>query len=253
MEFEEYLVNLPLLHSWDGGRTWNTGGFDKHQLEALFSFLKSELPINPILLETGAGNSTITLSYLKPDRLITICPDPELLERIRLYCSKNGVPIASVEFHDDCSQWMLPKLALEFRDSDPILDFALIDGCHGWPTSFVDLEYIHSLLRKDSFLMIDDLQLYSIKEMTNFLLEQSDSYEQVLDLGKALILKKTTSDRSFGEWSNQPYIVRMTDSAGLKADRVSDSALFETLDLEKVGLRKLVSSSLALFFARMTK
>jgi hypothetical protein len=101
--------------------------------------------------------------------------------------------------------------------------------------------------------MIDDIQLYSIREMANFLLEQSDSYHKVLDLGKALILKKTTSDRSFGEWSNQPYIVRKTDSALPQADPVSDSALFETLDLDKVGLRRLVSSSLALFFARMTK
>jgi hypothetical protein len=253
MDFNEYLASLPLLHSWDGGTTWNTGGFDRHQLEALYSCLKSELPLNPVLLETGAGNSTITLSYLKPDKLITICPDPELIGRITLFCSQNGIPINFIDFHEDYSQWMLPKLASEFRNLDPILDFALIDGCHGWPTCFIDLEYIHFLLRKSAMLMIDDLQLYSISEMTKFLLEQAGYYQVVLDLGKALILKKTTSDRSFGEWTKQPYITRMTEGLGRKADRPSDSLIFENLDLETVGLRRLVSSSLAMLYARIVK
>jgi hypothetical protein len=32
MLFEEYLQNIPLLHTWDGGFTWNTGGFGRTEL-----------------------------------------------------------------------------------------------------------------------------------------------------------------------------------------------------------------------------
>jgi predicted O-methyltransferase YrrM len=211
MEINDYLSNLPMLHSFDGGMSWNTGGFDEHQLEALCSLLKSKLPVAPRLLETGAGNSTITMLFLSPSKLITICPDAEVVKRVKAYCATNDIPIGPLEVRDDCSEWVLPELAATARNSDPILDFALIDGCHGWPTAFVDLEYIHSMLRVGAFLMIDDIQLHSVKEMAKLVLEQPDFYETVLDLGKALVLKKITSNRSFGEWSGQPYIVRKTN------------------------------------------
>jgi hypothetical protein len=50
MLFEEYLCNIPLLHSWDGGATWNTGGFDRQHLEKLFLFLRDRLPDHPVFL-----------------------------------------------------------------------------------------------------------------------------------------------------------------------------------------------------------
>ena len=78
MVFDEYLRNIPLLHSWDGGATWGTGGFGPQVLEKLYFFLRNGLPNNPVLLETGAGNSTITMLFLQPKRLISIAPDAQL-------------------------------------------------------------------------------------------------------------------------------------------------------------------------------
>lgn len=209
MTFEDYLMNIPLLHSWDGGLTWGTGGFGKSHLEALYNFLRKSLPPRPVMLETGAGNSTITMLFLNPGKLISIAPDAQLFGRINAFCRNNEIPDAALESHIEGSQWVLPRLAAENRMSDPLLDFALIDGCHGWPTCFVDLEYINSMLRPGGYLMIDDVQLHAEKEMARFLSEQP-GFSLALDLQKSLVFRKVTADRFLGEWTEQPYIVRRT-------------------------------------------
>ena len=207
MVFEEYLDDIPLMHSWDGGATWNTGGFNRTELEKLFHFLRDSLPDHPVLLETGAGNSTITMLFLHPARLISIAPNSQLFERIYGFCKENDIRHTPIEAYVDGSQWILPRLAADNRSSDPVLDFALIDGCHGWPTSFVDLEYTNSMLRQGGYLMIDDVQLHTGKEMAR-LLSEHPAFRLVLDLGKSLVFRKLTIDRHLGEWINQPYIVR---------------------------------------------
>jgi predicted O-methyltransferase YrrM len=210
MLFEEYLRDIPLLHSWDGGVTWTTGGFEREHLETLYDFLRKRLPAGPVLLETGAGNSTITMLFLQPARLISIAPNAPLFERIREYCQKKKISDTALEAHIDGSQWVLPRLAAENRASDPFIDFALIDGCHGWPTAFVDLEYINSMLKRGGHLMIDDVQLHGEKEMAR-LLSEHPAYSIVLDLGKSLVFQKLTDDRHLDEWTAQPYIVRRTN------------------------------------------
>jgi predicted O-methyltransferase YrrM len=208
MSFEEYLNDLPLLHFWSG--VWNTGGFEREDLKTLYKFLRDRLPAHAVLLETGAGNSTITMLFLQPARLSSIAPDPPLFERIREFCRKSEISDIPLEAHIDGSQWVLPLLAADNRVSDPILNFALIDGCHGWPTSFVDLEYTNYMLRQGGYLMIDDVQLHAEKEIAR-LLSEHPGFSLVLDLGKSLVFRKLTAERHLGDWGNQPYIVRRTN------------------------------------------
>jgi predicted O-methyltransferase YrrM len=205
--FEDYLRDMPLLHSWDGGITWNAGGFGRDDLEKLYHFLQGRLPAAPIILETGAGNSTIMMLFLSPAKLITIAPDAKLFERIRHFCQNNGISHGALEEHVDGSQWVLPRLAEDNRFADPILDFALIDGSHGWPTCFVDLEYTNSLLKQGGYLWIDDIQLHAVKEMARFLAEQPN-FTLVLDMRKSLVFRKLSAERHLGDWVGQPYIVR---------------------------------------------
>jgi hypothetical protein len=207
MELDQYLKSMPLLHSWDGGTTWNSGGFSSEELGTLHQFLRSRLPEHATLLETGAGNSTIMMLFLQPARIISIAPDQELFGRIYEFCRMGGIPTNSLEVHVDGSQWVLPKLAADNRSLEPILDFALIDGCHSWPTCLVDLEYTNAMLKRDAFLLIDDVQLHSVKEMARLLTEHPD-FSLALDLGKSLVFKKLTNDRNLGGWEEQPYIVR---------------------------------------------
>jgi hypothetical protein len=207
MLVEEYLREIPPLHSWDGGITWNTGGLD---IEKLYHFLRDRLPDHPILLETGGGNSTIIMLFLSPSKLISIGNDAQLFDRIHLFCKKNDISYSAIEEHIGESQWILPRLAAANRSSNPILDFALIDGCHGWPTCFVDLEYANSMLKQGGYLLIDDVQLHAMKEMAHFLVDQP-AFSLVLDLGKTLVFEKLTADRHFGDFGQQPYIVRRSN------------------------------------------
>jgi hypothetical protein len=89
-----------------------------------------------------------------------------------LLCAPGDISILrrhAIEAHIDGSHWVLPRLAADNRTSDPILDFVLIDGCHGWPTSFVDLEYTNYMRRQGGYLMIDDVNLYAEKELARLL------------------------------------------------------------------------------------
>ena len=143
-------------------------------------------------------------------RLLSIAPDANLFERIRGFCRANGIPDAALEAYVDGSQWVLPRLAADNRAQDPFLDFALIDGCHGWPTAFVDLEYTNAMLRKGGLLMIDDVQLHAEKEIAR-LLSEHPGFAIALDIGKSIIFRKLTDQRFLGEWGGQPYIARRTN------------------------------------------
>lgn len=210
MNVSDYLDNIPLLHTWDGGKTWNTGGFAKEHLGSLFKFFQENLAPRPTILETGAGNSTITFLLLRPGSLTSICPDKDLLDRIRSFCVKQGIEVGPWAAYLDGSEWALPKLADLSRTSGATLDIALIDGCHNWPMVFVDFCYVHFLLKRGGYLIVDDLQLHTVKELAR-LLAEGDDYARVLDLGKAAIYRKQTDSRAMPEWAFQPYVVRKTD------------------------------------------
>jgi hypothetical protein len=205
----DYLKDIPLLHTWDGGETWTTGGFMAEHLQKLLTFLQEHAPEDSTMLETGAGNTTIALLLLQPRSLVSICPDQPLVDRIRGYCDAHGVDTRRWTPHVDGSEWVLPKLADLSRATGPAVDFALIDGCHNWPMVFVDFCYIHYLLKRGGHLMLDDLHLHSVKELGRLLVE-SEHFRRALDLGKAVVLEKRSAERSFPDWAYQPYIARRT-------------------------------------------
>lgn len=209
VDFMQYLDNLPMLHSWDGGQTWNTGGFQREHLEKLHNFLKENLSPAPRFLEAGAGNSTISLLFLSPSQLISIAPKSALFDRIRSYCETHGIPTEALKVYVNGSEWVLPKLAAEMK-GNALFDFVLIDGCHNWPMVFVDFFYCNYMLKPGGYIMIDDLQLHSVKELARMLSEQP-AFELALDLGKSLVFHRTSKARTLGEWTRLPYIVRKTN------------------------------------------
>ncbi|BCP55314.1 hypothetical protein K32_39310 [Kaistia sp. 32K] len=198
---------LPNLHTWDDGATWNTGGFNREHLEKVIQIITQRFPTARII-ETGAGNSTISFLFCGPSKLVSICPEPDLFGRIKEYCASKTLDDSAWEPIEGFSETVLPDLA---KDTANLFDFALIDGHHGWPLVFVDFCYLNQMLRQGGLLMIDDIQLHSVRELANLLREQP-GFTLAADLGKALIFEKTTSDRGLPEWNGQPYIVR--NSAG---------------------------------------
>lgn len=212
--FGEYLDNIPNLHTWDKGATWNSGGFDRTIL-ATFHDLVVAQATHPRVIETGAGNSTLCFLHARPERLVSIAPDPELFERITNYAKAKNLDLSVLETHAERSELTLPRLVLEHHAAPELFHFALIDGGHGWPTVFVDFCYVNALLAEDGLLAIDDVQLHSVKELARFLV-RDDRYPLVADLGKVLIFKKATDLAFLPDFGGQPYILERT-----RADEVA--------------------------------
>jgi hypothetical protein len=105
-----------------------------------------------------------------PARVVSIAPDGQLFDRICSYCTEHGISDAPLEKYVEGSQWALPRIAAR---SDPVFDFALVDGQHGWPMVFVDFYYVNYLVRPGGFIMLDDTQLYSVNELVKLLHEQA--------------------------------------------------------------------------------
>lgn len=205
MKFETYLECIPDLHTWDKGHTWCKGGFGKSQLNSLRSFL-IERDVDSVV-ETGAGNSTITFLLSCAGAVTSIAPDAGLFQRIESYCANYAISTAKLEKIVGFSQWELPRLAAKLQGT---VDFALIDGFHGWPIVFVDFYYINHLVRRGGYIMLDDLQLHSVAELARFLKEQP-GYLEVLNLSnKSIIMQKQTASVDIPDFGAQPYIKRQT-------------------------------------------
>ena len=146
--------------------------------------LRVALPSAPVILETGGGNTTIMLAYLSPAQHIVVCRDGAVIDRTRKFCQSAAVPTTHFDIHIGFSEWLLLELAGKSKESGPFLSFGLIDGGHNWPTVFIDFFYINFMLREGGYLMIDDLQLHSVKELARFLAEADMGF---MDHVKALL------------------------------------------------------------------
>ena len=235
MTFASFAASPPLLHTWDGGKTFGTGGFGPYHLQAIFDFGRKNLPPKARMIETGAGCSTICFLYLEPSRLVSIAPDPALFDRIKAYCDKNGVDETPLDPRVDGSEWVLPELAKTARaragavvtqsalDTMPStqnmaevdFDFALIDGWHNWPTSMLDFFYINFMLKKGGFLLLDDIHLHSVAELFRFISYDTKNFRLRSDLGKLQIFEKITDQRRLDEWHVHPYTKPMSWRADL--------------------------------------
>jgi hypothetical protein len=132
-----------MLHSWDKGKTWNTGGFEASHFRPLRGLIESRSLRR--IVETGSGASTIFFLLLNPEFLVSIDPVDDVYRRVKAYCDTKAISLANHEMHLRRSELVLPEIA---RDRAGQFDLALIDGDHAWPTVFVDFCYCNMLLRK---------------------------------------------------------------------------------------------------------
>jgi hypothetical protein len=82
-----YFADIPNLHTRDNGKTWNTGGFNRNQLSSIYNLIISELSPKPSIIETGAGNSTITFLLTDPEWVLSIAPDLELFAGSKIFAN----------------------------------------------------------------------------------------------------------------------------------------------------------------------
>lgn len=208
--FEEYLRDIPLLHTWDSGKTWKAGGLGSRQLRYLYSLSFRTGRRTTRIVETGAGNSTLAFLCAEPASIVSVCPDAALFGRIRGECARRGIddtplrPVAGLS--EDC----LPTLAKRAQRKKEYVDIGLLDGGHGWPTVFVDLCYVYAMMRKGGIIILDDVELYSVKEAARFMAGSPSLFRLTDDLGKLLAFEKRTGHRLIPDFGASSYILRRT-------------------------------------------
>jgi predicted O-methyltransferase YrrM len=158
------------------------------------------------ILETGSGNSSIFFLLNAPSELYSIDPSPEIFARIKDYCRQSNIDLTNFTPVTERSEEFLPEFA---RNHAKHFDFILIDGDHGWPNVMVDFCYCLKMLAPDALLMIDDIQLHSVRELANLLLEQPE-FDAVLKLDKAIVFRRIGNMDTMPGWGLQPYIERMS-------------------------------------------
>jgi len=191
---DEFLSAQPKFHYDENGDpiSWAIG------VDAL-SIIKDELADGSRTLETGAGVSTVLFAMLSHQHT-AICPDGREFDNIRRYCDGHAIRHDHVRFEEGRSEFVLPRLELE------PLDLVLVDGRHAFPSPFIDWFYSAEALRVGGIMVIDDTQIITGKELSDFMAEHP-SWSTIHILDKTSIFRKLDDRVHLGEWNSQPYIL----------------------------------------------
>lgn len=150
-------------------------------------------------LETGAGQSTLAFARAGAVHH-AVTPSDDEAARIRAACAAANVPVEHLHFHLGYSQDVLPRL-----EPTP-LDFALIDGGHGFPIPAVDFAYIAPRLRPGAVLVIDDVDLWTGAMIVDFLKAEPAFAFMELQRGRTAVFH-CRAPFTLREWTNQRAVV----------------------------------------------
>jgi hypothetical protein len=115
--------------------------------------------------ETGCGKSTLLLSH-RCDRHLCFTQNRSNDDSLSKVQDSELLLADRVEFILGPSQRTLPA----FR-WDCFIDFALIDGAHGYPFPELDYYYFYPQLTQNAILVIDDIHIPTIRRLFEFLCE----------------------------------------------------------------------------------
>ncbi len=198
MELKDLLDDPPKVHPFKGQLVaWSLP-------RSTLDFIDAHVTERSKTLETGAGLSTI-LFALKGASHLCITPFQEEVDRIREYCQRRGVSLQKVDFRVDLSTSVLPELG-------PVeLDLALIDGCHGFPTPFMDWYFMASKLKIGGTLIVDDVQIWTGHVLKDFLVSEPEwkLIEPLSD--KTAIFVKEHHYHPWKEFEQQLYVVQQNE------------------------------------------
>ena len=152
-----------------------------------------------ITLETGAGLTTVLFATLARHHYCCTAARREA-DKIRDYLERIEVPPEKVTFILGSTDDTLPRLEI-----GKILDFAYVDGCHGYPFPALDWHYIDKHLKIGGLLGMDNVELRPIREHCEFL-EENEVYRLagiVID-GYFVRFYEKQADQE-REWCDQRY------------------------------------------------
>jgi hypothetical protein len=161
--------------------------------------LNSRLKAGLNTLETGAGLSTIIFAANGCQHTCITPLKPEV-DRIQDYCRSVNINTSNLNF------FIAPSSNIIHQLPRSAFDLILIDGCHGFPSIFVDFYYAAKLLKIGGTLIIDDMHIYTCELAAHFI--QSDPGWNVELKNKRAMFGIKVADTIDMEWDSQPFVVR---------------------------------------------
>lgn len=158
-----------------------------------------------LTIETGVGQTTVALAALAKHHTAVTYPDLVSLGMIKDYMTQVGIPGEKTTFILESSATALPKLSVPEK-----LDFAFVDGCHGYPFPALDWHFIDLNLRIGGIIGFDNTEIRSVRDHCRFL-EENKAYELIERIentvyggayGASFYVKRKDEER---EWIYQPY------------------------------------------------
>jgi hypothetical protein len=151
-------------------------------------------------IETGTGRTTLLLSHLSPDHTVfAIGGNADSFVKVINHPILNR---RSVRFVQGPTQRTLPR----YRFAYP-LDFAMLDGPHGYPFPELEYYYIYPHLAEGALLVIDDIHIPTIFNLFSVLREDS-MFELVEIVSTTALLRRTAAPAfpTLGDyWWEQNY------------------------------------------------
>jgi len=204
MSIHKLLEDNPSFHSWDSGEIANFGVSDR-----VVKYIYSKLKAGHSTIETGSGKSTFAF-LLAGCNHIAISPNPLEEERIRKYCQENNIEY-NFKFICGSSTEELPNLVNGINHFDLIF----IDGAHRYPFAEIDYHYTEKKLRVGGYLVLDDVQLPSVRNLFLFLKKEKNwRLEIVID--NTAFFVKFAEEIVIDDWQNQGINANYKIVSGIK-------------------------------------
>jgi hypothetical protein len=131
------------------GAVWDTSN-------DCYRFLAKHCAPGTRTLETGLGTSTVLFTAWGCEHTCVV-PSKDEVSRCIAYLDDRGLDRSRVRFEIGYSQDVLPRL------EPAALDTVFIDGAHGFPMAIIDYFYTGGRLIEGGWLVVDDMQLPSVR------------------------------------------------------------------------------------------
>lgn len=194
LNYRDLERELPPIHRNSDGQavSW-------YVTEVLADYIAKNVRPGMRTLETGAGLSTILFAQAGSQHT-SVVYDPSEVDRIKNFCQERKIPTSQLQFLVGMSELVLPQSCPQE------LDFVLIDGCHGFPTPFIDWYYTQRNLKVGGIMAVDDTQIWTGGTLKRFL--SSEPGWERLDQWpyRAAVFRKTAPSADYLDWYYQPFV-----------------------------------------------
>jgi predicted O-methyltransferase YrrM len=210
-ELYDLLVHeRPKLHSAHDGTTATASAVYNWSINtAVLQWLIDHLRPGFRTLETGCGYSTIVFAICGCHHTV-VSPFPEEHQHINEWCRRHGVSVDTITYRTGPSDQVLPA-----QTTTP-LDLVLIDGDHAVPVPFIDFHYTSDHLIKGGFLLVDDVQLPSVCQLSDFLDTETPRWSYMEQIARTRIYRKCVDGKVTGLlWNEQPFCAAEPPNDGL--------------------------------------